>query len=122
MNCHPFLKLSGSSLLCAAVPQIVISLWPWHKGPFAGLHTGVRGRGKLILQTELGGGGSVGNILTRVPSRFFFRNKTGNFTWRSGEKLSASIHLSGFMFLGAISCLREAGGRFWKAGERHIQT
>lgn len=26
------------------------------------------------------------------------------------------------MFLAAISCLREARGRFWKAGEKHIQT
>lgn len=54
MHYRPFLGLAGSSLLCAAAPQIVISLWPWHKGPFAGLCAGARGSGKLIQQPELG--------------------------------------------------------------------
>lgn len=50
MNYLLFLGLTGSSVLCAAVPQIVISLWALHKGPFAGLHAGAGERGKLISQ------------------------------------------------------------------------
>lgn len=49
-----FHGLAGSSLLCATAPQIVISLWPLHKGPFARLRAGARGRGKLIQQPEPG--------------------------------------------------------------------
>ena len=43
INYRPFLRLVGSSLLCAALPQIVISPWPSHKGPFAG-HRAEAGR------------------------------------------------------------------------------
>lgn len=39
-----FLGLPGSSVLCAPVPQIVISLWPLHKGPFARFYAGARER------------------------------------------------------------------------------
>lgn len=53
MNYRPFLGLTALSP-SAAVPRIVISLWPLHKGPFAGLHAGAGGRGKLIWQPEPG--------------------------------------------------------------------
>lgn len=93
MNYQPFLGLTGSSLLCAAVPQIVISLLPLHKGPFAGLHAGASGRGKPILQAEPG---VVWESFHWGPGQVPFWNNTGSFTQSSLGKTSASIHLSGW--------------------------
>lgn len=117
MDYRPFLRLTGSSLLCAAIPQIVVSWWPRHKGPFAGLHAGARGRGKLILQPEPG---AVWESSHWGPGRVPFRNKTGNFTQRS----RGNVYIHALVW---ASCFRgnltpEGGWEKIPEGEGYVQT
>lgn len=63
----------------------------------------------------------MGIILIGVPGRFSLGTRQGtSFTGAGGNVCIHSpvwVHVSG-----EISWLREARGRFWKAGEEHIQT
>lgn len=63
----------------------------------------------------------MGIILIGVPGSFSLGTRQGtSFTGAGGNVCIHSpvwVHVSG-----EISWLREAKGRFWKAGEEHIQT